>query len=275
MTACSVARLATGETKVKLNRRDTLILAGAASAASLAGLGAANAKEGDMFDVAKLMAPDGLADKVLGSPMAKVTLIEYASPTCPHCAFFATQVLPDFRKQYVDTGKVKFIMRPFVRNVLDAVVFLLAEAAAGTTEPTDAAAATPPASGATEVPPANSMMAAPQAPAAAASADNGQAAVEAYHNVVATFFKTQDQWMTAEKPRDAILAIAKQLGFTEESFDAALTNQDLFKGMETLRDQAINDFKLEGTPTFYVNGKQLTGEKTLEQLAAEIDPLLT
>lgn len=262
---------------MKLNRRDTLILAGAASAASLAGLGAANAKEGDMFDVAKLMAPAGLADKVLGSPMAKVTMIEYASPTCPHCAFFATQVLPDFRKQYVDNGKVKFIMRPFVRNVLDAVVFLLAEAAAGTKEPTDAAAATPPAAGATEVPPANSMMAAtPQAPAAneAAPADSGQAAVEAYHNVVETYFKTQDQWMTAEKPRDAILAIAKQLGFTEESFDAALTNQDLFKGMETLRDQAINDFKLEGTPTFYVNGKQLTGEKTLEQLAAEIDPLL-
>ncbi len=130
--------------------------------------------------------------------------------------------------------------------------------------------------GATEVPPANSMMAAtPEAPDATAStADNNQAAVEAYHNVVATFFKTQDQWMTAAKPRDAILAIAKQLGFTEESFDAALTNQDLFKGMETLRDQAINDFKLEGTPTFYVNGKQLTGEKTLEQLAAEIDPLL-
>jgi protein-disulfide isomerase len=260
---------------VKLNRRDTLILAGAASAVSLAGLGAANAKEGDMFDVAKLMAPAGLADKVLGSPMAKVTMIEYASPTCPHCAFFATQVLPDFRKQYVDNGKVKFIMRPFVRNVLDAVVFLLAEAAAGTKEPADAAASTPPA-GATEVPPANSMMAAtPEASdATAPAADNNQAAVEAYHNVVATFFKTQDQWMTAAKPRDAILAIAKQLGFTEESFDAALTNQDLFKGMETLRDQAINDFKLEGTPTFYVNGKQLTGEKTLEQLAAEIDPLL-
>ena len=259
---------------MNLNRRDTLILAGAASAASMAGLGAASAKEGDMFDVAKLMAPDGLADKVLGSPMAKVTMIEYAAPTCPHCARVANDVIPDFRKQYVDTGKVKYILRPFLLNVLDAVVFLLAEAAAGTKDPT-AAAATPPAAGATEVPPANSMMsAAPEAPAAAAPAGDNQAAVEAYHNVIATYFRTQDQWVTAEKPRDAILEIAKQLGFTEESFDAALTNQDLFKGMETLREQAINDFKLEGTPTFYVNGKQLTGEKTLEQLAAEIDPLL-
>ena len=42
----------------------------------------------------------------------------------------------------------------------------------------------------------------------------------------------------------------------------------------TMRDQAVNDFGLEGTPTFYINGKQLTGEKTLDQLSAEIDPLL-
>ena len=41
-----------------------------------------------------------------------------------------------------------------------------------------------------------------------------------------------------------------------------------------MRNQAVNDFGLEGTPTFYINGKQLTGEKTMEQLGAEIDPLL-
>lgn len=251
---------------MNLNRRDTLILAGAATAVNLAGLGAASAKEGDMIDVTKLMAPDGLADKVLGSPMAKVTMIEYAAPTCPHCARVANTVIPDFRKQYVDSGKVKYILRPFLLNVLDAVVFMLAEAASGSAAPAAA-----PAAGATEVPPANAMA---PAPAAAAPAMDNQAAVEAYHNVIATYFRTQDQWVTAEKPRDAILAIAKQLGFTEESFDAALANQDMFKGMQTLREQAVNDFKVEGTPTFYINGKLLSGEKTLEQLAAEIDPLL-
>lgn len=252
---------------MKFNRRDTLILASAATTASLAGLGAASAKDGDMFDVDKLMAPNGLADKVLGSPMAKVTVIEYAAPTCPHCARVATTVFPDFRKQYIDTGKVKFILRPFLLYVLDAVVFMLAEAASST----QATAA-----GATEVPPANAMAPAPADTAAApASVADNQAAVETYINVVDTYFRTQDQWVTAEKPRDAILAIAKQLGFTEESFDAALANQDMFKGMESMREQAANDFKLEGTPTFYINGKQLSGEKTLEQLAAEIDPLLS
>ena len=213
---------------MKFTRRETLILAAAASALSVTGIGAAQAADGEMIDQAKLLAPNGLPDKVLGSADAKVTVIEYASPTCPHCAIFSNDTLPEFKKQYVDTGKVKFILRPFVRNVLDAVVFLLAEAAGD----------------------------------------------DQYHNVVETFFKTQDQWAASDKPRDAILVIAKQLGFTDESFEAALTNQDLFKGMETLREQALNDFKLEGTPTFYINGKKLSGEKTIEQMAAEIDPLL-
>ena len=44
--------------------------------------------------------------------------------------------------------------------------------------------------------------------------------------------------------------------------------------MEAMREQALDEFGLQGTPTFYVNGKTLSGDKTLEQLAAEIDPLV-
>ena len=43
---------------------------------------------------------------------------------------------------------------------------------------------------------------------------------------------------------------------------------------KAMRDQALNDFGLEGTPTFYVNGKQMTGEKTMDELDAAITPLL-
>lgn len=209
-------------------RRTTLALGAAATLAGLSGTLPAFAADGDMHDVAKLMAPDGLADKPLGSPDAKVTLIEYASPTCPHCAIFHNETYPAFKQTYVDSGRVLFILRPFVRNVLDAVVFMLAEAAGA----------------------------------------------ERYNDVVATYFHTQNDWAASNTPRDAMLAIAKQLGFTDESFEAALTNQDLFTGMEKLREQAMEQFGLTGTPTFYLNGKQLTGEQTLEQLAAEINPLL-
>jgi protein-disulfide isomerase len=214
---------------VKFNRRETIALAAAASALSLCGISAAQAAEGDKIDEAKLLAPAGnIADKVEGNADAPVTVIEYASPTCPHCATFHNNVYAPFKQAYIDTGKVKFILRPFVRNVLDAAVFMLAEAAGETN----------------------------------------------YHNVVGTYFKTQGEWGVSETPRDAIYNIATQLGFTKESFDAALTNQDLFTGMEAMREQALNEFGLQGTPTFYVNGKTLSGDKTLEQLAAEIDPLV-
>lgn len=177
---------------------------------------------------ALLEATQGLPVHALGDEAAPVRVIEYASPTCPHCATFHNAVYPEFRAQYVDTGKVQFILRPFVRNVLDSVVFMVAEAAGP----------------------------------------------ENYHNVIETYFRTQGQWFSSSTPRDAILEIAKQLGFTEQSFDDALENQDVFNAMEAMREQALDQFGLEGTPTFYINGSQLTGDQTLAQLSEVIDPLV-
>src|SRR5215204_4287356 len=53
------------------------------------------------------------ADHVLGDRKAPVTLIEYASFTCPHCAHFHTQILPEIKKKWIDSGKVKLIYRDF------------------------------------------------------------------------------------------------------------------------------------------------------------------
>jgi protein-disulfide isomerase len=52
-------------------------------------------------------------DRVLGKPDAPITIIEYASLTCPHCAAFNKDVLPEFKAKYVDTGKAKLIFRDF------------------------------------------------------------------------------------------------------------------------------------------------------------------
>ena len=49
----------------------------------------------------------------MGSPNAKVTMIEYASMTCSHCAAFATKVYPTLKSKYIDTGKAKLILREF------------------------------------------------------------------------------------------------------------------------------------------------------------------
>lgn len=281
---------------MKFTRRQTLTLAAAATALGATGLPTlAFAKEGDVIDQLKIMAPDGIPDKVDGNPDAKVTFIEYASPTCPHCAQFSNTVLEPFKQKYVATGEVKFILRPFARNTMDAAIFMLAEAAArsvdaqsapadtGTSSQpmsSDASSAEPMSSDASSSAPmsqdASSSEASSSAPPADPNNPSGysQAAIAAYENVISTYFRTQNTWGLSDKPLDAVKAVAMQLGFNDESFNAALTDQDFFNAIQKMRDQAVNEFGLEGTPTFYVNGKQLTGEKTLDQLSQEIDPLL-
>jgi len=54
-----------------------------------------------------------LADMAIGSDKAPLTVIEYASMTCPHCAEFHTEVLPEVKRDYIDTGKLRLVFRDF------------------------------------------------------------------------------------------------------------------------------------------------------------------
>jgi protein-disulfide isomerase len=70
-------------------------------------------------------------DMSLGDPKAKVSVVEYASASCPHCARFAIDVFPTFKARYVDTGKVRFTLREYLTEpqALAAAGFLLARCA--------------------------------------------------------------------------------------------------------------------------------------------------
>jgi protein-disulfide isomerase len=57
-----------------------------------------------------------LADKVLGDRAAPITIIEYSSLTCPHCASFHTATLPQIKTAYIDPGKAKLVYRDFPLN---------------------------------------------------------------------------------------------------------------------------------------------------------------
>jgi len=80
-------------------------------------------------DVAELMAPGPLEDIVMGKPDAPVTIVEYASMTCPHCAQFHTAVLPQLKAKYIDNGQVKLILREFPLDGLAVAAFMLARCA--------------------------------------------------------------------------------------------------------------------------------------------------
>ena len=77
-----------------------------------------------------------------------------------------------------------------------------------------------------------------------------------------------------EKPVPALRDIAKQFGFTQQSFDECLANQKVLDGIQDVRDRAAEKLGVNSTPTFFVNGKKLTGDQSIESLTKEISPYL-
>ncbi len=67
-------------------------------------------------------------DMVMGNPKATITVVEYASASCPHCAVFAINVFPVFKAKYIDTGQVKYVFREVLTEPvqLAAAGFILA-----------------------------------------------------------------------------------------------------------------------------------------------------
>jgi protein-disulfide isomerase len=98
----------------------------AAALAANGALAAGAAPEPDRtLDMATVLKPGTLPELTVGDPSG-VPVVEYGSLTCPHCATFSREIFPELKKDYIDTGKVRFIFREFSRNSLDVAAFLLA-----------------------------------------------------------------------------------------------------------------------------------------------------
>ncbi len=179
---------------------------------------------------ADLMKPDALPDMVMGDDKAPVTVIEYASMTCPHCAHFQETTFPELKKRYIDTGKVRYIFREFPLDSLAAAVSMLARCA-------------------------------------------GEKDKSRYFAIIDTMFHQQHTW-AVEKPLGPLLSLAKQAGFTEDSFNACLSNQKVLDGIESVRQRAATQFKVDSTPTFFINGTKAPGALSIDEMAKLIDPQL-
>ena len=197
-----------------LNRRE-LLLAGAAitlvgAGATVAGLPLlSSARADDAAPSAADLADAGPnGDVMLGSDKAPVTIIEYASMTCPHCAHFSENTFPELKKRYIDTGKVRFTLRTFPLDQLAAAGFMIAIC-------------------------------------------GGK---DKYMPIVETLF-------------------AKQFGITEDQFNKCLANQKVLDNIQAVRDHAVK-LGVNSTPTFFINGKKMVGDLSIDQMAKEIDPYL-
>jgi protein-disulfide isomerase len=216
---------------LKITRRKfamgTAALALSGAVAGYFKLGLVSPALADDPPVAELMKPNPMGEMSLGDEKAPVTIIEYASMTCPHCAHFSETTFPELKKRYIDTGKVRFIFREFPLDQLAAAGFMLARCA------------TP----------------------------------DKYFPLIETLFAQQHDWVV-QHPLDPLLTIAKQAGFTNETFEACLTNQKVLDGIEQVRDQAANQFGVNSTPTFFINGKRISGDISIDEMDKEIGPYL-
>jgi len=80
-------------------------------------------------DLAKLNEPPAIGEMALGPDHAKVTVVEYASASCPHCANFYKTTFQELKKQYIDTGKIRFVFREFPHNDAALAAFMVARCA--------------------------------------------------------------------------------------------------------------------------------------------------
>jgi protein-disulfide isomerase len=133
--------LNTGEREPLLSRR---VMIGAAAVATLGLLYSYSTSRGSSTETASnkarrrpkantadLMKPGPLPDLSIGKADAPVTIVEYASMTCPHCADFHNNVLPALKEKYIDTGKVRLVFREFLLDERGARAALVARCAGG------------------------------------------------------------------------------------------------------------------------------------------------
>jgi protein-disulfide isomerase len=107
-----------------ISRRKAILV----TAGALGFLPTAASAQADAAALAKKLlaaAPDH-GEKTMGDPKAPITMVEYASATCPHCAEFHNTIMPEIKRDYIDTGKVFLVFREMPLDNLALGAFMLA-----------------------------------------------------------------------------------------------------------------------------------------------------
>lgn len=224
----------------------TLLLA-SLGAVALAGCGETKTDQTKQQDViAKVAAPAGkswsqtvakTADGgyVMGNPDAPIKVIEFASITCSHCAAFSNESHEEIKRDFIDTGRVSLEVRNFIRDPLDATAAAIIRCAP----------------------------------------------VDRYFPLQENVFASQEELFAGVKGNDAageaamklppaqrFPALAKALkldqffqsrGVTADQINACLGNVDNIGQLEQGTNAAAEKYKIQGTPTFVVNGQVAEG----------------
>ena len=170
-------------------------------------------------------------DFFIGNKNAPVTIIEYASLSCSHCADFHNNTLEDLIKEYVDTGKARIVFRDFPFNY----------------------------------------------PALLGSMVLRCIPEDVRYDYMNALFQLQPKWVVREnaKSTQELYKIMQSGGMTKEEFETCTNNVELENTILQALIAAQNEFNIQSTPSFLINGNLVEGNKSIKEFRQIIDKILS
>ena len=170
-------------------------------------------------------------DFVVGDKNAPVTIIEYSSLSCSHCADFHNNTLDDLIKEYVDTGKARIVFRDFPFNY----------------------------------------------PALLGSMVLRCIPEDVRYDYMNALFQLQQKWVVREnaKSTQELYKIMQSGGMTKEEFETCTNNVELENTILQALIAAQNEFNIQSTPSFLINGNLVEGNKSIKEFRQIIDKILS
>lgn len=209
---------------IAIGRRNLLLGASALALAGLAGCDGANGNAGVTAD-----------DMVIGAADARVTVIEYASTTCAHCAAFHAEAWDRIKENYIDSGRIRFVLReyPTAPAAVSVAGFQLARCGGASDE------------------------------------QYFTRVGEIFRQQQAIFASG-----TMEGVRQKFIEIGAAAGLSQEQVMQCISDEAGAERVRNTVDAANREFNITGTPTFIINGVKFNGAPTYENLSAAIDAAL-
>ena len=170
-------------------------------------------------------------DFIIGNINAPITIIEYASLSCNHCANFHNNTLTDLKKEYIDTDKVRFVFRDFPFNYPSLIGSMVLRCIPDSTR----------------------------------------------YDYMNALYQLQSKWVSREnaKSTQELFKIMQSGGMSKEEFESCIYNVELEKTILESLMAAQNEFNIQSTPSFLINGMLVEGNKSIKEFRQIIDKILT
>jgi protein-disulfide isomerase len=214
------------------------------AAVSTAPLAQVEAPNGDWTQIVTQTQDGGF---LMGNPNAPVKLVEYASLTCPHCATFSQEGSEKLKSQYVKSGQVSFEFRNFVLNPIDLAATMLVRC---------------------------------QGPGPFFKSVEQLFATQQQWTAGASGMSPEEQQRIAALPRDqqagafakaaGIDTFFRQRGMPEARVNSCLADQQSVQKLVQINETAVQRDKVEGTPTFLINGEKVENVTTWQALEPKL-----